>query len=66
MNEDRETIWLSPKEVADYLKLSIETIYRYINDTDNPLPSYKLSKSNIRIDKEELEQWIKEKQLLIK
>ena len=49
---------LSPKEVALLLNVSMSTVYRYLGDTKNPLPSYKISKSNIRISKLELDQWL--------
>ena len=49
---------LTPEEAANYLKISITTIYRYLNRKDNPIPSYKFSSKSIRIEKEELNLWI--------
>ena len=53
-----EEIYLTPEEVADYLKVHISTIYRYLELPENPLPSYKVSSKNIRIKKSELVSWI--------
>ena len=51
---------LTPEEVATYLNISISTVYRYLNDKENPIPSYKFSSKNIRIKKKELDQWVTE------
>ena len=50
---------LTPEEVSKYLNVSMPTVYRYLNDKEKPLPSYKLTKKSIRIKKEDLENWIK-------
>lgn len=49
---------LTPQGVADYLNISLQTTYRYLNDTENPIPSYKFSKKNIRVKKSELDLWV--------
>ena len=46
--------------VAKYLKISMSTIYRYVNSKENPLPSFKISKKVIRVKKDELDKWILE------
>ena len=58
--QETEDILFTPEEAADYLKVSMATIYRYINpaETPNPLPSYKVSKGVVRIKKSELDKWI--------
>jgi len=48
------------EEVAKYLKVSMSTIYRYINSEENPLPSFKLTKKHIVVKKDELDAWIEE------
>ena len=54
--EDHEV--LTPQEAADYMKISLSTLYRFLDHPDNPIPSYKLSRSIIRIRKSELDAWI--------
>jgi len=56
MNE--KTIWLSPKQAAQKIGVSKATIYRYINRKNDPIPSYKITSSNIRINKTELDVWV--------
>jgi len=51
---------ISPKEAAEYLRISEATVLRYINAEVNPLPCYKISKKTIRIKKEALDNWIME------
>jgi len=48
------------EEVAKYLKVSMSSVYLYINLKENPLPSYKISKKVIRVRREELDEWIVE------
>lgn len=48
----------TPDEAADFLKVHVSTIYRYM-EQENALPSYKISRNNIRIDKDELLLWVK-------
>ena len=49
---------LTPEVAAEYLNISISTLYRYLNRKKNALPSYKFSSKNIRIKKEELDLWM--------
>ena len=49
---------LTPEGAANYLNLSISTLYRYLNREKNPIPSYKFSSKNIRIKKDELDLWM--------
>ncbi len=56
MNE--KTIWLSPKQAAKKIGVSKATIYRYINRENDPIPSYKITSSNIRINETELDVWV--------
>lgn len=58
MNEEKNTIWLTPEEAADYLKCNVSTIYKYINDPTNPLPAYKIFQNKYRVNKEKLDQWV--------
>ena len=58
MKEEKNTIWLTPDEAADYLKCHVSTIYKYMADPVNPLPSYKIFTNKNRINKEELDQWV--------
>ena len=54
--EEKEFIDLP--EVATYLGVSIETIYRYIHSKENPLPSMKISRKKILVNKRELDDWL--------
>ena len=56
MNE--KTTWLSPKQAAQKIGVSKATIYRYINRENDPIPSYKITSSNIRINEMELDVWV--------
>jgi len=59
MKEDiQKEVLFTPEEAAEYLKISLATIYRYLNQEENPLPSYKISRGVIRIKKDELMSWI--------
>lgn len=50
--------WLSPEEAAEHIGVSLATIYRYLNEIADPIPSYKLAGKSIRIKRTELDQWI--------
>lgn len=50
--------WVSPKEAAKILNVSLVTLYRYMNRENDPIPSYKISNSNIRINRLELDVWV--------
>lgn len=56
--QDEQDVFLTPEEAANYLSITVSTVYRYINLSENPLPSYKVSLKNIRIKKSELVSWI--------
>lgn len=56
MEEEKKN--MTPEDVAQYLGVNISTIYRYLTQTINPLPSYKITRKNIIIKKEELDSWI--------
>ena len=45
------------KSLAEYASLSISTIRNYINDSDDPLPSFCI-KRKILIKKSEFDRWI--------
>lgn len=46
------------QEVADYLGLHINTIYKYIKDEENPLPTFQISDRVIRVKKVDLDSWL--------
>ena len=56
MDNENEKL-LTIKEVADILQVNESTIYRYMADEENPLPTLKL-KGITRIIKGELDAWI--------
>lgn len=56
--QDENEGFLTPEEAANYLSVTVNTVYRYLNLSENPLPSYKVSLKNIRIKKSELVSWI--------
>lgn len=57
-NDEVALKFMDLAQVADYLKVSIGTVYRYTVDKENPLPSFKISGKNILVRKEELDTWI--------
>jgi len=54
-----EKQWLTPNEAAKYLGVHVHTIYNYLRLKENPLQCSRISKNNIRINVETLEEWIK-------
>lgn len=56
--QDQQEDLLTPEEAAEYLKITINTIYKYLDLPENPLPSYKISGKTIRIKKDELLNWV--------
>lgn len=52
------TEFLNLEEVALYLGVSSATVYRYITDEKDPLPSFQLTGKTIRVKKEELDKWL--------
>jgi excisionase family DNA binding protein len=61
-NESEYQEFMDLEEVAKYLKVSMSTVYRYINakDGEHPLPSFKITKGNIIVKRAELDEWIEE------
>jgi len=49
---------LTIKEVAEYLKISIAQVYRFIDRTENPLPVIYISDKTKRVRMEDLQQWM--------
>jgi excisionase family DNA binding protein len=47
---------LSPKEVANALSLSVETIYRWIEN--GTLPAIKVGKRAVRVSEKSLKAWL--------
>lgn len=55
-NEYKE--FLTIQEVAEYLGVYRDTVYRYIKDIKKPLPAMKISKKKILVKKVDLENWL--------
>jgi excisionase family DNA binding protein len=55
-NENKEFIDL--EAVSVYLGVSMSTVYRYIHSKENPLPSFKISRGVLKVDKKELDNWL--------
>ncbi len=58
MKENKYQEFMDLEAVADYLDVPISTIYIYINTLVNPLPSFQITKRNIRVKKGDLDIWI--------
>jgi excisionase family DNA binding protein len=58
MNENYRETYLTIEETADYLKLSVDTIRRYILNEE--IPFHKIKKV-IRLRLSEIEKWIENK-----
>lgn len=56
--QDGTIEFMDLEQVAAYLKVSLSTVYRYINSKENPLPSFKITTKNILVKKAELDAWI--------
>jgi excisionase family DNA binding protein len=52
--------FLSIEEVAQYLHVYRDTVYRYIKDIQKPLPSIKISRKKILVKKVDLDNWLEE------
>lgn len=50
--------FLDLPEVAQYLGVSLETVYRYIRRETNALPAIKISRKRLLANKKELDDWI--------
>ena len=61
MNVNNSEIYkefLDLEQVAEYLNVHISTIYRYIRDIKNPLPTFNISRKIIRVKKDDLDRWL--------
>lgn len=56
--KDEYKEFLTLEEVADYLGVKISTVYTYLKDEKNPLPSFQLNAKTIRVKKLELDEWL--------
>jgi len=56
--EDIYTQFLDLEQVAEYLGVHINTVYKYLKDEKNPLPSFRVSERTIRVKKVELDKWL--------
>ena len=50
--------FMTVAEVAEYLNLTRQGVYKLINRIDNPLPAIKISSQTIRISSDNLEAWL--------
>jgi len=57
MNEDYQE-FLSIEDVAKYLGVYRDTVYRYIHDIKKPLPSMKISRKKILVRRSDLDEWL--------
>ena len=46
------------KEVAEYLGVDVSTLYRYMKDDINPLPTFLILGKTLRVKKAELDDWL--------
>jgi excisionase family DNA binding protein len=61
-NEYKE--FLSIEEVAEYLGVYRDTVYRYIKDIKKPLPAMRISRKKILVKKVDLEKWLEETKVI--
>ena len=54
--------FLTIKEVSEYLKMSIGTLYNKVSQ--NQIPFYRVGKRAIRFKKDEIDSWIKSNNFL--
>ena len=54
--------YLTVKQVADRLQVSVETVRGYINHPKHPLPASDLGRG-YRISEEDLEKWMEERKI---
>lgn len=57
MNLDMKDI-LTIKEVAELLGVNRSTVYEFINDKKNPLPTFHLGSQSRRIRRSDLDAWV--------
>ena len=55
MNEEKI---LTLQEVAEYLKVSVEQVYRFVKRDDNPLPVIIISDKTKRVRMSDLQAWL--------
>jgi len=53
-----DTKILTIKEVAEYLKISVAQVYRFIDRTDSPLPVIYISDKTKRVKMNDLQTWM--------
>lgn len=46
------------KDVAEYLKVSLNQVHKYVKDPDNPLPRIVLSRGTVRFRKDQVDAWL--------
>jgi len=56
--DKQEKEFLLIEEVAEFLRVSRQTIYEYMDNKENPLPVVYFSDRTPRIRRNELERWI--------
>lgn len=47
-----------PKEVAAYLRVSVNAVYDAVNREDNPLPAVRLGPHGLRVTRHHLASWL--------
>ena len=47
-----------PKEVAAYLRVSVNAVYDAVNREDNPLPAVRLGPHGLRVTRHQLASWL--------
>lgn len=50
--------WMSVVEVAEYLGVHTQTIYKYLDKKKNKIPSYKIGKLH-KFDSAEVDKWVR-------
>jgi len=55
MIEDK---WLSVNDIAEYLGIRIETMYRWLKDSDKKMPGHKVGR-HWKFKKREIDKWVK-------
>jgi len=61
VNKYNASEWMTVKEVCEYLKISKESVYRYIKK--EYIPHYRIGERGIRFYKKELDTWMLNKLL---
>jgi excisionase family DNA binding protein len=60
-----DTKILTIKEVANYLKISVAQVYRFIERDENPLPIIHISDKTKRVRMTDLQDWLSKQQNII-